>query len=178
MLHVTGASRGETVLVHGASGAVGVSLLQQAARLDVRVVGTASEARFEEVRRFGGVPVAYGDGLADRVREAAPEGVVAALDCVGTDEAVDVSLELVADRDRIVTIAAMGRAEADGIRVIAGSMPASQAYRDSVRGDLVRLAGAGALEVTLAGSWPLEQAVDALRVLQGQHPGGKLSLTP
>ena len=178
MLHVTGAREGETVLVHGASGAVGVSLLQQAARLGVRVVGTASEARLDEVRRFGAVAVTYGEGLADRVREAAPEGVVAGLDCVGTDEAVDVSLALVPDRDRIVTIAAMGRAEADGIRVIAGAIPASQAYRDSVRGDLVRLAGEGVLEVPLAGSWPLAGAREALEVLQGQHPGGKLSLLP
>src|SRR3954452_14832359 len=59
MLHVTAVEPGETVLVHGASGAVGVSLLQQAALLGVRVVGTCSRTRFEEVRRFGGVPVAY-----------------------------------------------------------------------------------------------------------------------
>ncbi len=178
MLHVTSAARGETVLVHGASGAVGVSVLQQAARLGVRAIGTASEANHDVVRRFGGVPVGYGDGLAERVRELAPEGIAASLDCVGTDEAVDVSLDLVGDRDRIVTIAAPQRAESDGIRAIAGVIPASQAYRDSIRGDLVRLAGEGALVVPLAGSYPLADAVSALEVLQGQHPGGKLSLLP
>ncbi len=178
MLHVTGAADGETVLVHGASGAVGVSVLQQAARLGVRVIGTASEANHDVVRRFGGVPVTYGDALADRVRDLAPGGIAAALDCVGTDEAVDVSLELVGDRDRIVTIAAPQRAEADGIRAIAGVIPASQAYRDSIRGDLVRLAGEGALVVPVAGTYPLADAVTALEVLKAQHPGGKLALVP
>ena len=110
MLHVTGARAGETVVVHGASGAVGVSVLQQARELGVRCVGTASEHNFDAVRRFGGEPVVYGDGLADRLRAAAPDGFAAALDTVGTDEAVDVSLELVADRQRIVTIAAAARA--------------------------------------------------------------------
>src|SRR5690242_4559545 len=53
MLHVSAVSPGETVVVHGASGAVGVSVLQQAARLGVSVIGTCSPARFDEVRRFG-----------------------------------------------------------------------------------------------------------------------------
>ena len=76
----------------------------------------------------------------------APDGVVAALDCVGTDEAVDVSLALVADRDRIVTIAAPGRAEATGSSAIGGAMPASAAFRDGVRAHLIDLAATG-------GSW-------------------------
>ncbi len=94
MLHVTGVGEGDTILVHGASGAVGVSVLQQAALLGATAIGTASEGSFETVRRFGGQPVAYGDGLEQRVRDLAPDGVAAALDCVGTDEAVDVSLAL------------------------------------------------------------------------------------
>jgi NADPH:quinone reductase-like Zn-dependent oxidoreductase len=178
MLHVTGVAEGETILVHGASGAVGVSVLQQAAMLGARVIGTAGEKRFAEVRRFGAEPVAYGEGLEHRVREAAPDGIAAALDCVGTDEAVDVSLALVSDRDRIVTIAARPRAEADGFRAIGGAMPESQAYRDRVRADLVRLAGEGRLEVPMAGSYPLERAVEAAQRLRGGHPGGKLALLP
>ncbi len=178
MLHVTGCTAGETVLAHGASGAVGVSLLQQAAALGIRVIGTASEARFAEVERFGGVPVAYGTGLADRVRALAPDGVGAGLDCVGTDEAVETSLELVADRDRIVTIAAQHRAEADGIRVIAGAIPASQAYRDSIRADLLAQAADGRLVVPVARTYPLVDALEAARRLQTGHPGGKLALLP
>ncbi|UIJ35693.1 NADP-dependent oxidoreductase [Allobranchiibius sp. GilTou73] len=178
MLHVTGVARGDTVLVHGASGAVGVSLLQQARLIGARVIGTAGEKSFDTVRRFDGIPVAYGEGLQDRVRDLAPEGIAAALDCVGTDEAVDVSLALVADRDRIVTIAAFGRAEQDGIRVIGGAMPASAAYRDGVRAHLIRLAGDGDLVVPMAGTYPLADALKALELLTSGHPGGKLALLP
>jgi NADPH2:quinone reductase len=178
MLHVTEAAEGETVLVHGASGAVGVSVLQQAAARGIHVIGTASETSFDRVRGYGGVPVRYGAGLEQRVREAAPGGVTAALDCVGTDEAVDVSLTLVDDRARIVTIAAPGRAESDGIRAIGGTMPASKAYRDAVRADLIEAAGQGRLSVPVAGTYPLVDALAGLELLRGQHPGGKLALIP
>jgi NADPH:quinone reductase len=178
MLHVTDVGADDTILVHGASGAVGVSVLQQAALLGARVIGTASEGNFDVVTRYGGVPVRYGDGLEHRVREAAPGGVVAALDCVGTDEAVDVSLALVADRDRIVTIAAAERAKAEGVTAIAGAMPASKAYRDSVRADLVGLAGEGRLVVPVARTFPLADALDAAKLLMSHHPGGKLVLEP
>jgi NADPH:quinone reductase len=178
MLHATGVVEGDTILVHGASGAVGVGVLQLAAMLGARVIGTASEGNFDVVTRFGGVPVTYGDGLEQRVREAAPEGVVSALDCVGTDEAVDVSLALVADRGRIVTIAAPERAKAEGVVAIAGAMPASKAYRDSVRADLVRLAGEGRLVVPVARTFPLVDALEATQLLMGHHPGGKLVLEP
>jgi NADPH:quinone reductase len=178
MLHVTGVAQGETILVHGASGAVGVSVLQQAAMLGAHVIGTAGEQRFDEVRRFGGTPVAYGPGLEQRVRDAAADGVAAALDCVGTDEAVDVSLALVTDRNRIVTIAAKSRAASEGFRAIAGSIPESQAYRDNVRADLIRLAADGRLEVPVAATYSLDQAVEAAARLQQGHPGGKLALLP
>lgn len=178
MLHVTDVGEGDTILVHGASGAVGVSVLQQAVLLGARAIGTASEGSFDVVTRYGGLPVTYGDGLEQRVREAAPDGLVAALDCVGTDEAVDVSLALVADCDRIVTIAAAERAKAEGFTAIAGAMPASQAYRDSVRADLVRLAGGGQLVVPVARTFPLADALEATELLMGQHPGGKLVLEP
>src|SRR6478609_193232 len=93
MLHVVGVARGDTIVVHGASGAVGVSVLQQAAWIGARVIGTASPANHDVVRRFGGEPVAYGDGLEERVRAAAPEGIAAALDCVATEGARPASRE-------------------------------------------------------------------------------------
>ncbi|MEU2348366.1 NADP-dependent oxidoreductase [Modestobacter sp. NPDC049651] len=178
MLSVTGVGRGDTVLLHGASGAVGVSVLQQAALLGARVIGTAGERSADVVRRFGGEPVRYGDGLADRVRELAPDGVQAALDAVGTDEAVDVSLELVADRQRIVSIAAFERAQAEGYRVIGGTMPASKAFRDEARARLIGLAAEGQLVVPVARTFPLADAREALELLQTGHPGGKLALIP
>jgi len=180
MLHVTGVTAGETILVHGASGAVGASVLQQARELGVHVVGTASARNFDMVRRYGGEPVEYGEGLQQRVRELLPNGAAAAaLDCVGTDEAVDVSLAVVADHSRVVTIAAAAqRAERDGILAIAGRMPASAAFRDQVRPRLVRMAAEGRLEVPIARTFPLEDAVEALTLLESGHPGGKLALIP
>jgi NADPH:quinone reductase len=178
MIRVTRASRPDTVLVHGASGAVGVSALQQLRDLGARVIGTASAANAGVVERFGGVPVAYGDGLAERVRGLAPDGVDVAFDCVGTDEAVDVSLALVEDRSRIVTIAAQGRASADGFLAVGGADPESKAFRDSVRADLIARAGNGTLVVPVARTFPLGEAKDALELLAGGHPGGKLALVP
>ena len=177
-LRVVKAAAGETILVHGASGSVGVSVLQQARLLGIRIVGTASERNFDTVRRFGGIPVAYGAGLADRVRQAAPDGVDAAVDTVGTDEAVDVSLALVGDRERIVTIAAMGRVPETGIRSVGGGRPDSVAFRDRVRARLIQLAADGDLVVPVARTFPLAEARDAVRLLMSGHPGGKLALVP
>ena len=75
--------RGETVLVHAAAGGVGSMAVQLARHLGARVIGTASEANHDFVRSLGGEPVAYGEGLAERVRGLAPEGVDAAFDTVG-----------------------------------------------------------------------------------------------
>jgi NADPH:quinone reductase len=176
MLALTNVGAGDTVLLHGASGAVGVSVLQQARRLGARVIGTASEQRFEVVERFGGVPVAYGEGLADRVRAVAPDGVDVALDAVGTDEAIDVSLALVADRARVLTIAAAGRANAEGFRHIGGSHSSSAAFRNQARAGLIAMAGEGELVVPIARTFPFSEAPAALDLLRGQHPGGKLAL--
>lgn len=178
MLHVTGVSAGDTVLVHSASGAVGVSALQQAGIIGARVIGTASEANFEVIRRFGGEPVAYGDGLEARVRAMAPDGVDQALDCVGTNEAVDVSLALVADRNAIVTIAAHQRAGKEGFLAIGGAMPSSAQYRDENRSRLVGYAAMDRLHVVVARTFPFTEAPEALRLLATGHPGGKLALIP
>ncbi len=125
MLDVSGVRTGDVVLLHGAAGAVGTSALQQARLIGATVIGTASKVNFDEVARFGGVPVDYGPGLEERVSAAAPGPVTAALDTVGTDEAVDVSLFAVTDRKRIVTIAAPQRAKSDGVQWIGGSNPKS-----------------------------------------------------
>jgi NADPH2:quinone reductase len=178
MLHVTRVTDGDTIVVHGASGAVGVSVLQQAALLGARVIGTASPNSFDTVRTYGGEPVAYGEGLEERLRDVAPDGYAAALDTVGSDEAVDVSLAVVEDRSRIVTIAAFDRATSDGITAIGGAMPASAAYRDANRSRLIALAAAGRLVVPVARTFPLTDAIDALTLLKGGHPGGKLALAP
>ena len=88
------------------------------------------------------------------------------------------SLAVVSDRARVVTIAAKQRGADIGIRVIGGDLPDSAAYRDGVRADLVRLAADGGLEVPMARTYPLERALDAAKFLRGRHPGGKVALLP
>jgi len=177
LLHTSGASAGDTVLLHGAAGAVGVSVLQQARVLGVRVIGTASPANFAFVERFGGVPVEYGPGLLDRVLAAAPEGVAAALDTVGSGEAGDVSLALVKDRSRIVTIVAAPRAKADGYVFVGGSNPASAPFRAQAAPRIVAMAASGDLVVPMAATFPFEEAPAAFALLTSPHPPGKIALT-
>ena len=178
MLDVARVRKGDTIVLHGASGAVRVSVLQQARLIGAHVIGTASERNFDMIARFGGIPVQYGVGLQDRIRQVAPQGIVAALDTSGTDEAIDVSLALVQDRERIVSIAAFGRAQQEGYQAISGSVPASAAFRDNARTHLIGLAAAGKLVVPVVQTFPLAQAKSALEVLMSRHPGGKLALIP
>ena len=179
-LTATGVGPGDTVLVHGAAGGVGLMAVQLAGLRGARVVGTVGGDGADLVRRLGAEPVRYGAGLADRVCAVAPDGVDAALDLVGTDQAVDVSLELVADRRRIATIAAFGRAAADGIRALGGGPGADPGteLRDAARAELAALAGAGRLEVVVAGSFPLEEVAAAHRQGMAGHTHGKLVLLP
>lgn len=177
MMRVTNVKEGDTIVIHGASGAVGVSVLQQARLMNVRCIGTASEKNFDVVSGFGGEPVAYGDGLEQRLRELAPNGYNASLDCVGTDEAVDVSLSLIADPKQTVTIAAFGRLDS-GIQSVVGANPESAKFRDSVRQHLVDLVANGDLVVPVSRTFPLSEAKEALEFLKTGHPGGKLALIP
>jgi NADPH:quinone reductase len=176
LLHASGARPGETVLLHGAAGAVGVMVLQQARQLGARVIGTASPSNFDYVRRFGGTPVEYGPGLLDRVRAAAPEGIAAGLDTVGSDEAGDVSLALVDDRTRVVTIAAAPRAEADGYVFVGASNPESGPFRARVRSRLLQQAQDGELVVPMAQTFAFEDAPAAFAMLTSPHPPGKIAL--
>jgi NADPH:quinone reductase-like Zn-dependent oxidoreductase len=171
-VEVTGVAKGDLVLVHGAAGGVGTSVLQQARLLGATVIGTARDADFEAVRDMGAVPVAYGPGLAERLHALAGGGIDAALDCVGTDEAVDVSHAAVADKQRIVSTAAFGRAS-DGIQLIGASNPSTGPYRASQR---ARLPAAGRLRLPLAPTFPMDNAPAGVAALMGEHAYGKLAL--
>ncbi|GAA1909009.1 NADP-dependent oxidoreductase [Williamsia serinedens] len=177
-LEVVGITADDTLLVHGASGAVGLAVVQLARLAGARVIGTAREENHGFLREIGAEPVAYGDGLLDRVRELAPDGVTVAYDAVGTDEAVDVSLALVEDRTRIVTIAAFGRAESDGFRSIGGGDPESSRRRDAARTDLLALAADGRLRTPIARTFALSDVTTAHTELQRSHPIGKFVLLP
>jgi NADPH:quinone reductase len=124
--------------------------------------------------------VTYGDGLADRVRALAPDGVDAAIDLVGTDEAMDVSLELVADRARIATIANFARGPQEGVKLLGGGPGADPGtdIRDAARPELARLAGEGKLRVFVGATYPLDDAADAHRQILTGHTTGKLILLP
>ncbi|MBW0106519.1 NADP-dependent oxidoreductase [Pseudonocardia sp. KRD291] len=179
-LVATGVADGDVVLVHGVAGAVGLAAAQLAILRGARVIGTAAPARHEALRGYGIEPVAYGEGLADRVRAAAPDDLSAAVDTIGTDEAVDVSLALVADRDRIATIAAFGRAADAGITLL-GAGPGADpgtALRAAAGPELARLAADGSLQVLVARTFPLAGAADAVRFVQQGHAGGKVVLLP
>jgi NADPH:quinone reductase len=175
-IDVVRVSEGDTVLVHGAAGGVGTSAVQQALLLGATVIGTAGGRDFDAVRGFGATPVAYGPGLVERVRQAAPDGVDAAIDTVGVDEAVDVSLTLVSDRGRIVSIAAFGRAQQDGFQLVGGSVPRSGPFRAAVRPAILELAAEGKLTVPIGQTFPLSEAPQAVEALRGKHPYGQLAL--
>lgn len=177
-LEVTGVGNGDTVLVHGAAGGVGSIVVQQATARGARVIGTARAVNHDALRAWGAEPVEYGDGLLDRVKALAPNGVDAAIDTVGTDEAVDVSLALVPDRARIVTIAAFERAAEEGFASVGGGNQESAKRRKAARLDLVNSAGAGDFTVTVAKTFPLADAAQAHRELAGGHPRGKFVLIP
>lgn len=180
--HLAEATRvgaGDTVLIHGASGSVGAAAVQLAVLRGARVIGTAGEHSLDRVRALGAEAVRYGDGLLDRVRSLAPE-MDAALDTVGTPEAIEVSLALVADRSRIATIVAFDSAHEHGFQALGGGPGADPgtAIRRAAKPELIRLAAEGRIAVTVGREFPLAEVADALRFSAEGHPGGKIVLVP
>lgn len=179
-LSVIAVGAGDTVVVHGASGGVGLMAVQLAVNAGARVIGTASEASHGYLRQLGAEPLTYGEGLVERIRALAPDGVDAAFDTVGSDEAIDASVALVADHGRIVTIAAPRRGFTLGLKVIGGSPGADPGteIRAAARMELVRQAEAGKLRVRIAATYPLREAAAANRQLMTGHTHGKIVLIP
>jgi NADPH:quinone reductase-like Zn-dependent oxidoreductase len=179
-LKATGVKPGDTVLVHGAAGGVGLMAVQLAVGYGARVIGTAGEASHGLLRELRSEPVRYGDGLRERIEALAPDGINVAIDAVGTEEALDVSLELVADRDRIATVVNFDRGLEAGIKVL-GGRPGADAgveIRNAARLELVSLAEAGRIHVRVAGTYPLKDAALAHRELASGHTHGKIVLIP
>ncbi|MET9148511.1 NADP-dependent oxidoreductase [Streptomyces sp. NPDC004042] len=161
--------RGETVLVHAAAGGVGSFAVQLAAHLGARVIGTASERNHAYVRSLGGEPVTYGEGLAERVRGLAPEGVAAVFDTIG-GETTRTSAQLLAPEGRLASIADPEVTDHGGrycfVRPDA---------RDLLH--LSELAEQGVLSVHVAETYPLARAADALRHSQEGRTRGKIVVT-
>ncbi len=180
LLEATAVGTDDTVLIHAVSGGVGLAAAQLALERGAAVVGTASEHRHAALAAYGITPVSYGAGLADRVRAAGPGGIDVALDTIGTDEAVDVCLELVPERARIATVAAFGRAPEAGIQLLGNGPGADPGADIRRRGRLVLtdLVRRGTFDVVVAKAYPLDGAADAHRLVAGGHAGGKVVLVP
>lgn len=161
---------GDTVLIGGAAGGVGVFAVQLATLAGATVIGTASEGTFEFVRQLGAEPVAYGTGLADRVRALAPAGITAAADLFGT-EAAEAALRLGVPPERISTIAA-GPTPPGGVRATGGIDAAPDALKRITDAIL-----AGTLTPHIAATFPLERIRDAVALHTGRHVHGKIVVT-
>lgn len=171
-LAVIDLSAGDTLLVGGAAGGVGVFVVQLARLAGARVIGTGSPASFDFLRGLGAEPVAYGEGLVERVRALAPDGISAATDMFGTETAY-AALELGVAAQRISTIAARDPDLTDkGVKVTGG--------RDAAPGSLDRVAGlvaSGQLRVPIAATYPLDQIRDAVAFQAARHVHGKVVVT-
>jgi NADPH:quinone reductase-like Zn-dependent oxidoreductase len=162
-LAVVNPGPGDTLLIGGAGGGVGVFTVQLARLTGARVLGTGSAASADALRALGAEPVAYGDGLAGRLRALAP-GVTAAIDLYGTDT-VRAARELGVPDERVTTIAA----QVDGITPANGANAAPGAIEE-----IARLVAAGQLRVPIAATFPVEQIRAAVGLQAGRHVHGKV----
>ncbi|MEU7904406.1 NADP-dependent oxidoreductase [Actinoplanes sp. NPDC049118] len=163
-----GVTAGDVLLVHAAAGSVGTVAVQLARLAGATVIGTASPANHDYLRRLGALPVAYGDGVVEAVRAVAGGPVTVALDAAGRG-AVAASVELGVPRDRIGTIVDDKAAAEFGTRVVRlGRSPARLA-------EVVALAARGMVTMPVR-SYPLAEAAEAHAVVEAGHGRGKVVL--
>ncbi|GIF41662.1 NADP-dependent oxidoreductase [Actinoplanes xinjiangensis] len=172
ILDLLAVEKGETVLLHGAAGGVGGVAVQLAVARGATVIGTASPANHDYLRSLGAIPVAYGDGLADRVRAAAPQGVDAVFDAAGQG-ALEASVQVRGGTDRIITIADAVGAQRWGVPFSADGERGAEALAA-----LADLAVTGGLRVEVAGTFALAEAGKAQDRSATGHVRGKLILHP
>ncbi|WP_329209712.1 NADP-dependent oxidoreductase [Streptomyces sp. NBC_00683] len=168
-------TEGDTLLVHGAAGAVGSAGVQLAASRGATVIGTASPANHDYLRVLGAIPVEYGDGLVERVRAVAPQGVDAVFDAAGKG-ALAASVELRGGTaDRIVTIA-----DADAAKYgVAFSAGGGERQDEAERlAEYAALAAVGELRIPVAQTFALRDAARAHELSEAGHVRGKLVLLP
>jgi NADPH:quinone reductase-like Zn-dependent oxidoreductase len=160
---------GQTLLIVGVGGGVGVATAQIARSRGIRVIGTASPAKREFVEALGVVHVASGDGVADRVRGLAPGGVDGLLDLVGGDALRPVA-SLVTDPSKLVTAADPSTAAEFG------GVPIERNRDGSALGAVADLAASGALDPLVTAVFPLDQAAEAVAAVESGHAQGKIVL--
>ena len=171
-VRAVGLTEGDTMVVSGAAGGVGSLAVQLARRAGATVIGLASEAHHPWLAGHGVIPVAYGDGVADRIRQAASK-VDAFIDTFGA-EYVEVALGLGVEPSRIDTIANFEAVARFGVKAEGNAAGASA----SVLAELAGLIAAGELEVPIAATFPLDRVQDAYRRLAEGHILGKIVLLP
>jgi NADPH:quinone reductase-like Zn-dependent oxidoreductase len=172
-VRAVGASAGDTVAVSAAAGGVGSVVTQLLRRKGATVLGIASAASGSALTRLGATPVAYGEGLADRLRAAAPDGIDAFIDLFGP-QYVELAVELGVSPDRIDTIISFEAAGKHGAKT-EGSMAATT---PEVLAELVGLVADGELTIPIAATYPLDRVRDAFAELEDRHTRGKIVLVP
>jgi NADPH:quinone reductase len=164
---------GETVAVSAAAGGVGSLVVQLLVKRGATVLGIAGPGNADWLRAHGVTPIAYGDGLADRLREAAPDGVDAFIDLFGP-EYVQLAVDLGVAPERINTIISFQKAGEVGAKT-EGSTEAST---PEVLAELADLVVSGDLELDVAATYPLDRVADAFEELEKRHTHGKIVLLP
>lgn len=171
-LETIGIKDGDTVLIGGAAGGVGTFAIQIATAAGVRVIGTAAASTAEYLRALGAEPVTYGDGLVERVRAIAPDGITSATDLYGS-EAAEAALALGVPGERVSTIAAHDPELAKKVRAT-GSLQATPGAMDH----LARLAGEGKITVPIAATFTIDRIGEASALMMDRHVHGKIIVTP
>jgi NADPH:quinone reductase-like Zn-dependent oxidoreductase len=171
-VRAVGLGAGDTVVVAGAAGGVGSIAVQLARQAGATVIGLAGQANHDWLAAHGVIPLAYGDGVADRIRRAAPK-IDAFIDTFGAGY-VQLALELGVSPARIDTIVNFSAVQEYGVKAEGSAAGASAA----VLAHLARLIAAGELEVPIAATFPLADVRDAYRLLASGHIRGKIVLIP
>jgi NADPH:quinone reductase len=164
---------GETVAVSAAAGGVGSIVVQLLVLREARVLGIAGPGNADWLQAHGVIPIAYGDGLADRLRAAAPDGIDAFIDLFGPDY-VQLAVDLGVAPERIDTIISFQKAAEVGAKT-EGS---SEASTPEVLAELAELIVSGAIEFDVAATYPLDRVADAYAELEKRHTHGKIVLLP
>lgn len=170
-LKAIGVGPGDTVLINGAAGSLGAFAVQLAKEWGAKtVIGTASERNHDYLRSLGAVPLTYEEGLAERVRAIAPDGVDAAFDTAG-GEGLRAAVDLVRAKERICTFFAYDLIEELGLRVVRGERSAARLA------ELVELHSKGKLHIHIRETFPLDRVGDAHRAIETKRGRGKIVLT-
>jgi NADPH:quinone reductase len=172
-VRAVGAGPGDTVAVSAAAGGVGSVVTQLLRVKGATVLGIASASNRDWLTAHGAIPVPYGDGLAERLIAAAPQGIDAFIDLFGP-EYVQLAADLGIARDRIETIVSRAKAQELGAKV-EGSADASTT---EVLSEMAELVASGQIEIPIAATYPLDQVREAFAELEERHTRGKIVLIP